>query len=68
MVVHAFNPSITGERAKQISEFKVILPSKFQKSQTQAGKVLEKRKLEIEYRGWGGGHVPAAANSRIGPF
>jgi hypothetical protein len=33
MVVHAFNPSIIGDRVMQISEFKVNLQSKFQESQ-----------------------------------
>jgi hypothetical protein len=33
MVVHALNPSITGDRAMQISEFKVNLQSNFQENQ-----------------------------------
>ena len=38
MVVHAFNPSITGDRAKQISEFKVNLQSKLQENKAYLGR------------------------------
>ena len=50
MVIHTFNPSITGDRAKQISEFTVNPQSKFQEMPSLGRKGVEKQKAGNKIR------------------
>ena len=62
MVVHALNFSTMGDRAMQLSEFKVNLQSKFQESLGRKG--VRKQKAGNRIRSEGRGHVPTLSKQQ----